>query len=93
MLLVLQGMDTSGKDGTVKHVIGAINPQGCRLVSFKAPTDEEKDIARANLKKLADQWTKHLARTGKPDKEQAAIQALATLCHAILNSAEFLYVD
>jgi PPK2 family polyphosphate:nucleotide phosphotransferase len=41
VLLVLQGMDTSGKDGTVKHVVGAIDPQGCRLVSFKQPTDEE----------------------------------------------------
>ena len=42
VLLVLQGMDTSGKDGTVKHVVGAIDPQGCRFVSFKQPTDEEK---------------------------------------------------
>ena len=59
----------------------------------RPPTDEERGIARAELKKLTGQWTKHLAGTGKPDKEQAAIQALATLCHAILNSAEFLYVD
>jgi PPK2 family polyphosphate:nucleotide phosphotransferase len=35
-------MDTSGKDGTVKHVIGAMNPGGCRVVSFKAPTEEER---------------------------------------------------
>ncbi|WP_418959662.1 polyphosphate kinase 2 family protein [Streptomyces tritici] len=41
LLLVLQGMDTSGKGGTVKHVIGFFNPAGCRVKSFKAPTREE----------------------------------------------------
>ncbi|WP_406174579.1 PPK2 family polyphosphate kinase [Streptomyces sp. NBC_00996] len=42
LLLVLQGMDTSGKGGTVKHVIGLFNPSGCRIRSFKAPTPEER---------------------------------------------------
>ncbi|MFG3282584.1 PPK2 family polyphosphate kinase [Streptomyces sp. NPDC048111] len=41
VLLVLQGMDTSGKGGTVKHVIGLFNPSGCRIRAFKAPTPEE----------------------------------------------------
>ncbi|GGZ61188.1 hypothetical protein GCM10010371_20930 [Streptomyces subrutilus] len=41
VLLVLQGMDTSGKGGTVKHVIGLFNPSGCRVRAFKAPTPEE----------------------------------------------------
>ncbi|MGW4564403.1 PPK2 family polyphosphate kinase [Streptomyces sp. NPDC004561] len=41
LLLVLQGMDTSGKGGTVKHVIGHLNPSGCRFHAFKAPTEEE----------------------------------------------------
>ncbi|MFF1708628.1 polyphosphate kinase 2 family protein [Streptomyces sp. NPDC058268] len=41
VLLVLQGMDTSGKGGTVKHVIGLFNPSGCRIKAFKAPTPEE----------------------------------------------------
>jgi PPK2 family polyphosphate:nucleotide phosphotransferase len=41
LLLVLQGMDTSGKGGTVKHVIGLFNPSGCRIGAFKAPTHEE----------------------------------------------------
>ncbi|MCY0940858.1 PPK2 family polyphosphate kinase [Streptomyces antarcticus] len=41
VLLVLQGMDTSGKGGTVKHVIGQFNPSGCRIRAFKAPTPEE----------------------------------------------------
>lgn len=42
LLLVLQGMDASGKDGTVKHVIRAMNPSGCRITSFKQPTPEER---------------------------------------------------
>ena len=41
LLLVLQGMDTSGKGGVVRHVIGQVDPQGCTIASFKAPTKEE----------------------------------------------------
>lgn len=41
MLIVLQGMDTSGKDGTIRHVLSHVNPQGCYVVSFKVPTAEE----------------------------------------------------
>ena len=42
-LLVLQGMDTSGKDGTIRHVMSGINPQSCRIVSFKQPSIVELD--------------------------------------------------
>jgi PPK2 family polyphosphate:nucleotide phosphotransferase len=41
VLLLLQGMDTSGKDGTVRRVIGAMDPAGVRITSFKKPTEEE----------------------------------------------------
>jgi PPK2 family polyphosphate:nucleotide phosphotransferase len=41
LLLVLQGTDASGKDGTVAHVFTGVNPQGTRVTSFKAPTAEE----------------------------------------------------
>jgi PPK2 family polyphosphate:nucleotide phosphotransferase len=41
VLLILQGMDTSGKDGVIKHVIGLVNPAGLHLTSFKKPTEEE----------------------------------------------------
>jgi PPK2 family polyphosphate:nucleotide phosphotransferase len=41
ILLILQGMDTSGKDGVVKHVLGLVNPAGVHLTSFKKPTPEE----------------------------------------------------
>lgn len=43
VLLVLQGMDTSGKGGVIKHVVGMVNPQGVSIVSFKAPTAAELD--------------------------------------------------
>ena len=42
VLLVLQGMDTSGKGGVLRHTIGLVDPQGVRITSFKAPTDEER---------------------------------------------------
>ena len=41
VLVVLQGMDTSGKGGTIRHVMGAFSPQGCPVTSFKVPTTEE----------------------------------------------------
>lgn len=41
VLIVLQGMDTSGKDGTIRHVMEPINPQGCDVVAFKVPTPAE----------------------------------------------------
>ncbi|MFZ4778459.1 MAG: polyphosphate kinase 2 family protein [Terrimicrobiaceae bacterium] len=43
VLLVFQAMDAAGKDGTIKHVMSGINPQGCQVVSFKAPTSEDLD--------------------------------------------------
>ena len=43
LLIVLQGMDAAGKDGVVSHVMSGINPQGCDVHSFKAPTTEELD--------------------------------------------------
>jgi PPK2 family polyphosphate:nucleotide phosphotransferase len=41
LLIVLQAMDTGGKDGTIKHVMGGVNPAGCRVSSFKTPTPVE----------------------------------------------------
>src|SRR5947209_10031778 len=43
VLIVLQGMDTSGKDGTIRHVFEGVNPLGVRVAAFKAPTEEERD--------------------------------------------------
>jgi PPK2 family polyphosphate:nucleotide phosphotransferase len=41
VLVILQGMDASGKDGAVRHVMSGVNPQGCRVYSFKQPTEAE----------------------------------------------------
>ena len=43
MLLIFQAMDAAGKDGTIKHVMSGINPQGCQVFSFKKPSAEELD--------------------------------------------------
>ncbi len=43
LLIILQGMDTSGKDGIIRHVFRGINPQGCRVCGFRAPNSEELD--------------------------------------------------
>lgn len=43
ILLIFQAMDAAGKDGVIKHVMSGINPQGCQVFSFKAPTSEDLD--------------------------------------------------
>jgi PPK2 family polyphosphate:nucleotide phosphotransferase len=43
LLLIFQAMDAAGKDGTIKHVMSGINPQGCQVYSFKSPSSEELD--------------------------------------------------
>ena len=43
LLLVFQAMDAAGKDGTIKHVMSGVNPQGCEVTSFKAPSPEDLD--------------------------------------------------
>jgi PPK2 family polyphosphate:nucleotide phosphotransferase len=43
LLIILQAMDAAGKDGTIKHVMSGVNPQGCQVHSFKKPSDEELD--------------------------------------------------
>ena len=41
ILIILQGMDAAGKDGTIKHVMSGVNPQGCSVTSFKQPSATE----------------------------------------------------
>ena len=43
ILIIFQAMDAAGKDGTIKHVMSGVNPQGCHVTSFKAPSQEELD--------------------------------------------------
>ncbi|MBN2210971.1 MAG: polyphosphate kinase 2 family protein [Sedimentisphaerales bacterium] len=57
VLIILQAMDAGGKDGAIRHVMGPLNPQGCRVTSFKAPTPVE--LAHDFL------WRVHRAVPGK----------------------------
>jgi PPK2 family polyphosphate:nucleotide phosphotransferase len=43
LLIIFQAMDAAGKDGTIEHVMSGVNPQGCQVFSFKAPSAEERD--------------------------------------------------
>src|SRR6185503_15586963 len=43
LLLIFQAMDAAGKDGAIKHVMSGVNPQGCQVYSFKAPSSEDLD--------------------------------------------------
>src|SRR5579862_3525167 len=52
VLLIFQAMDAAGKDGTIKHVMSGVNPQGCEVYSFKAPTSE--DLAHYYLWRCAN---------------------------------------
>src|SRR3954468_5335132 len=62
VLIILQGVDASGKDGTIRRVMGALNPQSCYVKPFKVPTTEE--ISHDYL------WRVHMA---VPQKGQIAI--------------------
>ena len=62
LVIILQGVDASGKDGTIRHVMGALNPQSCYVKSFKVPTAEE--LSHDYL------WRVHMAI---PPKGQIAI--------------------
>ena len=55
MLVVLQAMDAAGKDGTIKHVMSGVNPQGCQVTAFKQPSAEalEHDFLWRCTKALA----------------------------------------
>jgi hypothetical protein len=59
----------------------------------RPPSGEEKRLGLEALGKLTDQWAEHLAGAGKQDRSAAGLRALTSYCHAIVNSASFLYVD
>ena len=56
LLLIFQAMDAAGKDSTIKHVMSGVNPQGCQVYSFKAPSPEEldHDFLWRNMKALPE---------------------------------------
>jgi PPK2 family polyphosphate:nucleotide phosphotransferase len=86
LLLIFQAMDAAGKDGVIKHVMSGVNPQGCRVVSFKAPSREE----------LAHDWLWRCVRV-LPERGQIGIfnrsyyeEVLAVRVHPDLLEAQNL---
>ncbi len=64
------------------------------LIALSRPaTAEEKKVGRKAMGKMADEWADQLTTAGKPDRAAAEFKALTTYCHAIMNTAAFLYVD
>ena len=64
------------------------------LIAFgRHPDDDEQQIALASLSQLEAKWTDHLTLSGSADSEVVRHKALTAYCHAIMNSAEFLYID
>jgi len=83
LLICLQAMDAGGKDGAIRHVLGYMNPQGCRVQAFKQPTEEE--LAHDFL------WRAHRAT---PEKGQVVIfnrshyeDVLVTRVHGMIDKA------
>ena len=64
------------------------------LIAFsRFPSDAETAAGLEALAELSQEWERHLEETPEPHQGSAAFRALATYCHALLNSAEFLYID
>jgi hypothetical protein len=64
------------------------------LAAFsRLPSAEEKALALVTLARMTDYWAAHLARTAQPERADATQKGLAAYCHAIMNTAEFLYCD
>jgi hypothetical protein len=63
------------------------------IAMSRPPSDQEKAVGIEALSKLADGWAKHLMASGKANREVAARRALESYCHALINSAAFMYVD
>ena len=88
VLLVLQGLDASGKDGTIRHVFTGVNPQGCHVTSFKAPTPNRAcprlPLACARRVSAArhDRHLQPLALRGRRDGRRARARAAGGLAAA-----------
>jgi polyphosphate kinase 2 (PPK2 family) len=80
LLLVFQAMDAAGKDGTIKHVMSGVNPQGCQVFSFKQPSREE--LAHDFLWRYA----KRSPERGKSESSTGRTMRRFSLCACTRNS-------
>ena len=69
MLLIFQAMGAAGKDGTIKHVMSGVNPQGCQVYSFKAPLPRDHDYMWRCMKSLPNRG--HIGIFIKTDSQRA----------------------
>ena len=72
VLVILQGRDTSGKDGTIRHVAGPLNSQSCSVASFKVPTEEE--LAHDFL------WRVHAQTPQLQETSKSSIARIMKMC-------------
>lgn len=101
LLIILQGMDASGKDSTVKHVFGQINPMGIRVKSFKKPTTEEYsyDFLRRIHKHTPPKGMIHIFNRSHyedvlvPEVHKLFSQKIIQRRYEYLNSFESMLVD
>ena len=59
----------------------------------RLPSAAERKIGKDALDRLTDAWVKSMASAAMPDRDLSRLKALTTYCHAVMNSASFLYVD
>jgi hypothetical protein len=59
----------------------------------RGPDAEERAVGVQAIGKLTEKWNQHLSAAGKADPDAANLKAVTTYCHALMNSASFLYVD
>ena len=64
-----------------------------RIALSRPPTDDERKLGVETIDELTAKWSKQLPKQGTTNIDVAAMKALTTYCHAIVNSAAFLYVD
>jgi polyphosphate kinase 2 (PPK2 family) len=67
LLLIFQGMDSAGKDGTIRHVMSGGNPQGCQVFSFKQPSSDELEHDW--------RWLRLIGRFSKDEENTASFTA------------------
>ncbi len=79
LLIILQAMDGGGKDGTIRHVMSGLNPQGCRVTGFRAPTPEERShdfLWRVHRETPALGWIGIFNRSHYEDVLAARVRAI-----------------
>lgn len=71
LLLIFQAMDAAGKDGTIRHVMSGVNPQGCQVYAFKAPSAEERDHTYLwrSMKALPERGAASASTTGRTTRK------------------------